>query len=138
MIVVDASVWVSYLLPPDANHAASRRWLAARLTEGEALVAPVLLLAEVAGAIARQTNRPQLGQKTIDRLLSVPNLRLVSLDHVSGIRAARTAAERQLRGADAIYLDTAAALHAPLVSWDRQQLERAGQIVLAYAPDQPG
>lgn len=135
MIVLDASVWISYLLPPDVNHVVTHQWLSQRLEEGEAIIAPVLLLAEVGGAIARQTNRPQLGQKTIDRLLSIPNLRLVSLDHASGIRAARTAAERQLRGADAIYVATAAALHVPLVSWDRQQLERAGQLVEAYTPN---
>mgnify|MGYP001278401041 CR=1 FL=1 len=134
MIVLDASVWVSYLLPPDANHAVTYRWLSDRLREGEVIVAPVLLLAEVAGAIARQTNQPLLGQKTIDRLLSVSNLRLIGLDHAAALRAARIAAERQLRGADAIYAATAAALNIPLVSWDCQQLARAGEIVLAHAP----
>lgn len=134
MIVLDASVWVSFLLPPDANHALTYRWLSDRLRQGEAIVAPVLLLAEVGGAIARQTNRPLLGQKTIDWLLSIANLRLIGLDHAAGMRAAQIAAERQLRGADAIYVATAAALHIPLVSWDRQQLARAGEIVLAHSP----
>ena len=134
MIVVDASVWVSYLLPSDINHEVSRRWLATRLTEGQIVVAPVLLLAEVGGAIARQT-RPQLGQRAVDRLLQLPSLRLVSIDHALGIRAARTAVERQLRGADALYVETAATLNIPLVSWDRQQLDRAAELIQVYVPE---
>jgi predicted nucleic acid-binding protein len=134
MIVVDASVWVSYLLPSDTNHELSRRWLSTRLTEGQIIVAPVLLLAEVGGAIARQT-RPQLGQGAIDRLLQIPSLRLVSIDHASGIRAAQTAVARQLRGADALYVETAATLNVPLVSWDRQQLDRAAGLIQVYVPE---
>ena len=135
MIVVDASVWVSYLLPSDVNHEPSRRWLSALLRAGEVIVAPVLLLAEVGGAVARQTNRPQLGQRAIDRLLNIPNLRLVSIDHAAGIRAARLAADHRLRGADALYVATATTLNIPLVSWDRQQLDRARGLVEAHAPE---
>ena len=135
MIVVDASVWVSYLLPPDVNHEPSRLWLSARLRAGEVIVAPVLLLAEVGGAVARQTNQPQLGQRAIDRLLSFPNLRLVSIDHAAGIRTARLAADHRLRGADALYVATATTLNIPLVSWDRQQLDRAQGLVEAHAPE---
>lgn len=134
MIVVDASVWVSYLLPSETNHEVSRRWLSTRLTGGQIIVAPVLLLAEVGGAIARQT-RPQLGQRAIDRLLQIPSLRLVSIDHASGIRAAQTAVARRLRGADALYVETAATLNIPLVSWDRQQLDRAAGLIQVYVPE---
>jgi predicted nucleic acid-binding protein len=134
VIVVDASVWLSYLVESDAHHATSRRWLSQVLTEGEAIAAPVLLLAEIAGAIARQTGNSTLGQKTIDRLLSIPNLRLVSLGHGLGIEAARVAAAQRLRGADATYVALAAALGVALVSWDKEQLERAG-IVTAIRPE---
>ncbi len=134
MIVVDASVWLSYLVESDVKHATSRRWLAGVLAEGEAIPAPVLLLAEVGGAIARQTGDPALGQKTIDRLLGIPNLRLVSLDHGLGIEAARVAAAQRLRGANASYVAVAAALDVAFVSWDREQLERA-EIVTAIRPE---
>jgi predicted nucleic acid-binding protein len=134
VIVVDASVWLSYLVESGAHHAISRRWLSQILAEGESIVAPVLLLAESGGAIAQQTGDPELCQKTIDRLLAIPNLRLVSLDHSLGIQAARVAAAQRLRGADASYVAVAAALEVPLVSWDKEQLERAG-IVTAIRPE---
>jgi predicted nucleic acid-binding protein len=134
MIVVDASVWVSYLAPTDVNHAASRRWLS-RLIAEQAVAAPILLLAEVGGATSQRTGQPALGAKAIDRLMSLPTLRLVDIDPDLGIRAARLAAELGLRGADACYVAIAVVLDIPLVSWDAPQLERAAAVIKAYAPD---
>jgi predicted nucleic acid-binding protein len=134
MIVVDASVWVSFLVRRDVHHAASRAWLAERLLEGTPLAAPVILLSEVGGALARRLDRPEIGVRAIERLLAIPTLRLTSVDHALGIRAGNIAAQYRLRGADAIYVAVAAALEVPLVSWDQQQVERAGGMVTAYAP----
>ena len=135
MIVVDASVWMSYLVRSDTNHRVSHAWLSGILSGGRAVVAPILLLAEVGGAIARVMGRPELGAAAVDRLLSVPNLRLVAINHELGIQIARLAAEQRLRGADACYVAVAAALGIPLVSWDRAQLDRAGEAVRGYTPD---
>lgn len=135
MIVVDASVWLSYLIQTDANHTISHRWLSEVLAEGQAIAAPVLLLAEVGGAIARQTGKPELGQRTIDRLLGIPNLRLVSIDHALGIETARMAADQRLRGADASYVAVASTLGLPLVSWDREQLARGAGKVEGRLPE---
>lgn len=136
MIVVDASVWVSYLVRTDAHHVAARQWLSRAIGEGEAIVAPVLLLAEVGGAIARQSGRPDLGRAVVDRLLSIPNLRLVAIDHELGMRAARLAAERRLRGAAACYVAIAAALESPLVTLDREQIDRAAAVVRGVVPEE--
>ena len=125
MIVVDASVWLSYLVESDINHEASNSWLSGVLAEGEVIVAPVILLAEIAGAIARQTGNEALAQKTIDCLLSIPNLRLVIHDYGLSIQAARVAAALRLRGADASYVAVAATIGVPFVSWDKEQLMRA-------------
>jgi len=67
--VVDASVWVSRLVPQDVHHFASRRYLEERAAAGDPLVAPALLLAEVAGAIARRTGAPELGRRALEGLL---------------------------------------------------------------------
>jgi predicted nucleic acid-binding protein len=51
-----------------------------------------------------------------------------------GERAARVALATGIRGSDAIYVALAEQLNAPLVTWDRQQLERAGQIIDVLTP----
>ena len=43
--------------------------------------------------------------------------------------------ERRLRGADAYYVALAAELSLPLVSWDREQIDRAAPLVSAYSPE---
>lgn len=49
MRVVDASVWMSRLVPQDVYHGVSCRWLEVQAAAGDRLVAPVLLLTEVVG-----------------------------------------------------------------------------------------
>lgn len=97
-MVVDASVWVSALVPVDVHHAASRRWLEARLQEGAPLIAPVILLAEVGGAIARRTGDAALGRQAAGMLLAFPTLRLTPVDDRLGGEAALLAARLRLRG----------------------------------------
>ncbi|SNB60871.1 type II toxin-antitoxin system VapC family toxin [Thermoflexus hugenholtzii] len=136
-MVVDASVWVSALVPSDVHHAASRRWLEARLREGMPLVAPVILLAEVGGAIARRTGDTRLGRQAIDMLLAFPTLRLTPIDDNLGGEAALLAARLRLRGVDAVYVATAVLVGAPLVTWDVEQRKRAVSVIQAHAPDAP-
>jgi predicted nucleic acid-binding protein len=50
-MVVDASVVVSNLVPHDVHHAASRAWLTRHIGDGGLVVAPALLLPEIADAI---------------------------------------------------------------------------------------
>ncbi len=133
-MVVDASVWVSALVPQDVHHAMSRAWLEERLREGVLLVAPVTLLAEMAGAIACGTGDLTLGKGAMDLLLSLPTLRLVPVDDRVGGEAARLAARLRLRGADALYVAVASLLEVPLITWDREQQERCQGVVRASRP----
>ena len=68
-------------------------------------------------------------------LLALPNLRLVALDARQGHTSTGLAAELGLKGADATTVAVAHSLGLPLVTWDRQQGERAGERVTVYRPD---
>lgn len=134
MIVVDASVWVSRFLPEDAFHQVSRTWLIDTTTAGAALIAPTIMLAEVSGSIARRTGSDQLGYQIVQQIRQLPTLQLIAVDDTLGQLAAQTASTYRLRGADAVYLAVAQRLQIPLVSWDREQLERAAALVTTYRP----
>jgi len=136
VIVPDASVWVSLLIPGEVHHAASRRWFTEVVGGGTAIVAPAILLAEVAGAIARRAGETELAHRAVAHILSTPNLRLVTTDRELGTLAARLAAQQRLRGADAMYVAVAYRLQIPLVSWDQEQLARAPDLVPATTPAQ--
>jgi predicted nucleic acid-binding protein len=134
-MIVDASVVVSYLVPHEARHEATRRWLAGHVAGGGLLIAPALLLPEVAGAIGRRTGRPRLARRAIDALLRLPSLRLLALDETLARAAATVAARLRVRGADAVYIAAAAELRLPLVTWDLEQRERAAGVVDVVVPE---
>jgi len=125
---------VSALVASELNHPASRRWLAERDRAGEILVAPTLLIPEVAAAIARRSGRSTLGKRAVAALLRLPNLRIVDLDAELAEEAGQIAANRRLRGADAVYVALARRLEIALVSWDQEQVERARGLVEIVEP----
>lgn len=90
MKVVDASVWVGSLVAEDAHHVASLRWLSQQFADsGVTLVAPSLLLPEVASAVARGTGNPNLARLILDGLLKFPELELIPLDEDLSLAADR-------------------------------------------------
>ena len=93
MTVVDASVWVSRLIPQDRHHPASRRWFEEQAAGGDLVISPTLLLAEVTGAVARRTGHSELALQAVRTLLRLTELRLVPLDSRLGHLAAQLAAE---------------------------------------------
>jgi len=135
-MVVDASVVVSRLVPHDVHHEASRRWLTQHIAGGGLLIAPTLLLAEVAGAVARRTGKPRLAQRAVAAVLRLPALRLLPVDEILARAASSLAGQFRVRGADAIYIAAAAALRVPLATWDLEQRERAAHIVDVFVPQQ--
>lgn len=134
MHVVDASVWVSRFVGGDIHHEPSREWLAGLMEEGAVLAAPALLLAEVAGAIARRTSRSTLAVQALSLLQRFPGLRLVAIEMELAQLAGRLAGDLGLRGADAVYVSLAQRLGVPLVTWDREQRERSATIIDVRTP----
>lgn len=132
--VIDASVWVSRLMPQESNHAASVRWFDRHEAGGGTFVVPVLLLAEAAGAIARLTDDTALGNQAATDLLALATVAVVHLDQQLAMRAAELAAGLRLRGADAVYVAVAEYLSVPLVTWDREQLTRAASHITVRTP----
>mgnify|MGYP002623246947 FL=1 len=76
MIVIDASVWISFLIKQDAYYTVTKPWLTQVLLNKVPVAAPILLLAEVGGAMSRRLESPDMGEKTVNRLLSIPTLQM--------------------------------------------------------------
>lgn len=126
MLTVDASVWVASFDPGDRFHRESRRFFH---TVGErqlVLHAPALPLLEVACALARRAQDGTVGRAAARRLRTPPTWQVHPLDASLLSRARDVGTERLLRAADALYVTTAEILATPLVSWDKELVQRGG------------
>lgn len=134
MIVLDASVWVSAILPRDANYSISEQWLAGWTGAGNKIAVPTLFLSEVSGAVARRTSIPALGLKAIADVLSEPAIDFMDIDRSLAEEASLIAANRLIRGPDALYVALAARLGVSLVTWDQEQLNRTSGLIQVTIP----
>lgn len=132
--VVDASVWTAHFMEDDVHYAASYAWIDARIRAGDELIGPDLLLVEVAAAITRRSGRVAPAEAAVSALLGAPHVRFVAMDEAQRDNAAQLAINLRLRGADAVYVAVARQLGAPLVTWDDEQLNRAGPAVSVRTP----
>ncbi len=60
---------------------------------------------------------------------------IVQMDATLFDEAIKTASSQRLRATDSIYVALAHQLGVPLVSWDKEQLQRSSSMIEAYTPD---
>jgi predicted nucleic acid-binding protein len=131
-IVIDASIWVSRLVPQDVFHARVSTWMETQRRNGRLFLSPAVLLPEVAGAISRRSRDASLARRSVAMLRNLPALRLVEMDQPLVFEAASLAADLGLRGADSLYVATAVRLKLPLATLDRDQMEKAATVVAVH------
>jgi predicted nucleic acid-binding protein len=132
--VIDASVWVAINRDTDPAHSRCMAWLESVLDSNDRLVAPTLLVAEVAGALRRLTRQQAIASAVVEELFTLGTVELIPLDRERARRAAGLAAASGVCGADAVYLALAQELEESLVTLDRQQAERGARLVEVRSP----
>lgn len=120
-VAVDASIWVSRLVPQDEHHERCQKWLDEQRAAGVSLVSPSLLLPEVAGAILRRTGDRILAERVVQNLQALPGLRLIEMNQTVVMAAVKLAASCSMRGADSIYVAIAQQFNIPLTTLDLDQ-----------------
>jgi len=98
------------------------------------LFLPTLLMAEVAAALSRMGSTAALTQQYALAIGQLPNTVLVALDEDLARQAAALGAQHKLRGADSVFLASAALFAAELVTLDREQLQCGSSIVQTLSP----
>jgi hypothetical protein len=91
-------------------------------------------MAEVAAALSRTGSAAALAQQYALAIGQLPNTVLVALDEDLARQAAALGAQHKLRGADSVFLASAALFAAELVTLDREQLQRGSSIVQTLSP----
>jgi predicted nucleic acid-binding protein len=135
-MVLDASVWVASLIKQEQHHAESALLLSRLVRDRRVASVPVLVLAEVAGAIARQSRDTASAETGLRFMRAQAWLSIHPVTESQGETAAAIAARQFLRGADAVYAALARQLGTPLVTWDNELLERAAAVVPVFTPSE--
>jgi predicted nucleic acid-binding protein len=134
MPVIDASCYIALINADEPDHAATWAWYWQTRPIRQPLIAPSILLAEVAAAISRGTGDANFAHRTIAQLLQSKSLEIVPVTSVLAERAAQIAADHKVRGCDAVYIALAVQSGEPLVTLDRQQLERGAAVAVTCRP----
>ena len=131
---IDASVFINAFVPSEPSHVESNRLLAALQEGAIPIIVPTLVLPEVAAALARGQDDAELARRFAAALAHLPHLVLVPVDETLARQAADLAAQRRLRGSDAVYAAVALRFGSTLVTLDRQQRERVAGVVRTQEP----
>jgi predicted nucleic acid-binding protein len=132
--VIDASLYVALVNEREDAHARSWAWIEQAQALREPILAPAVLLPEVAAALSRGTGDSVLARRAVQQLRSSGMVELIPVTVPMAVQAATIAADYGIRGCDAIYVALAAQQDDSLITLDRQQLERGAAIVAAREP----
>lgn len=134
MAVIDASVNIALVNAHEREHSRSWVWFEQARAADESIVAPVILLSEVAAALSRGVGDPTLAHRVVQQLARSEVIELIPITLAVAQRAASIAAEHRIRGCDAVYVALADQLSDTLVTLNRQQIERGAALVTVRAP----
>jgi predicted nucleic acid-binding protein len=134
LVTIDSSVFVSATRSSEPSNAESAAFLAWVRSERPRLFLPTLALVEVAAALSRAGHAASLAQQYALAIGQLPNLVLVPLDDGLACQSAALGAQHGLRGADAVFLASAAVFAAELITLDREQLRRGALVVQTLSP----
>jgi predicted nucleic acid-binding protein len=134
MFTLDASVFLRRASPNDPGYAVCRDLMDAIRTHAIPLYEPLLVLAEVAGAVSRIFREPMRGRIYADLLRELPHTTYIPLDAAFSQEAEAWAADYFLRGADATYAVVAKRHNCVLVSLDDEHRLRLANVLTVQTP----
>lgn len=134
-VTVDASVFVGAFTPSEPAHAASKSFLRGLAEAGPPIFLPALAMVEIAAAIGRGQDRPELGAAFASEVIQLPQVALIGLDEWPAREAAEIAARHRLRGSDAVYIAVARRFAATLITLGKEQRRRAAAVVKVRHPE---
>ncbi|MCE7870027.1 PIN domain-containing protein [bacterium CPR1] len=111
--------------PTDAWSTESRAFLGDIAGRRIDVILPAFAPLEIACALARRLRDASRGRSLAEGLLRAPHVRHRSVDALLA-RATHEGPTQFLRGADALYAALAQQEGGDLLSWDTEQIERAG------------
>ena len=120
---------VAALRKQEMNHSAAKNVLR-KVKDGRHIaIEPYTVLVEITAAIKRRTGSKELASRVKDDLLAINTINFVNLDIGNATEAAEIAADIGVRGMDAIVIQVAKGFGIPLITLDKEMIEKATGVV---------
>ncbi|MCO6449928.1 MAG: type II toxin-antitoxin system VapC family toxin [Caldilineales bacterium] len=135
MPVIDASVYVALVNTNEQSHDEARSWFREAALTQQTILAPSILVTEVASALSRGTDDVALARRVTSQIMHSRIIQLLPVTVALAEQAAAIAIDHRVRGCDAIYLALASQSNGTLITLDRQQLERGAGVIKTSRPE---
>jgi len=133
-LVVDASVFLAFVIPEEREHDEAARFFACCETGSHQMLFPTLALVEVAGGVARRKRDSGKAALAVLRLRNMDSAKFFALSQKARQAAAQLAGRQFLRGADAVYCQLAHEHSAPLITLDLEIRDRTSGLLQVFSP----
>jgi predicted nucleic acid-binding protein len=134
-LVLDTSVLVAAALSREDGHRSAAALMAALDGERASIAVPALLIPELMGALRRNKYSPVRIRQLV-RAFREAHVTVWPLDIYLADQAGEIALLDAVKGSDSVFLALARSLGIPLVTLDREQLDRAPADVEVFTPEQ--
>ena len=134
-ICLDSSVIVAALRKQEVHYEAAKNLLE-KVKDGDHIaIEPYIVLIEVVAAIKRRTGSTELAKRVKNDFLAIDTINFTDLESTRASDASEIAMNLGVRGMDAIVIQTAKEFNVPLITLDKEMIEKAKLFVDIRAVD---
>lgn len=135
--LLDSNIFIARFDPTDVHHKRCKALVDRALAGKFDVVAPSLVLTEIAVGLNRRTKNPEFARDTYRKLWSHPNMRWLDVTVERAIDAAEFGIAASIRGgADAIIAYVAKSEGIPLVTLDQLLRDQIGDQLVTLSPEE--
>lgn len=126
---------VAALRKQEVHYEASKNLLEKVKDGNHIAIEPYIVLIEVVAAIKRRTGSTELAKRVKNDFLAIDTINFTELESIRASDASEIAMNLGVRGMDAIVIQTAKEFNVPLITLDKEIIEKAKSFVDIRAVD---
>ncbi|MBC2697384.1 MAG: type II toxin-antitoxin system VapC family toxin [ANME-2 cluster archaeon] len=113
----------------EVHHEAAKNLLEKVKDGNHIAIEPYIVLIEVVAAIKRRTGSTELAKRVKNDFLAIDTINFTDLESIRASDASEIAMNLGVRGMDAIVIQTAKEFNVPLITLDKEMIEKAKSLV---------
>ncbi len=134
-ICLDSSVIVAALRKQEVHYEDAKNLLEKVKDGNHIAIEPYIVLIEIVAAIKRRTGSTKLAKRVKNDFLAIDTINFTDLESTRASDASDIAMNLGVRGMDAIVIQTAKEFNIPLITLDKEMIEKAKSFVDIRAVD---